>query len=117
VFQHVEGVLSALSGYAGATANTAYYEMVGTNTTGHAESVRVTFDPRVIPTPMQMADKIIMRRVEALIPYARNARTQSDAQVAPRAGTQARHGPGAVHRARAFDASAAPTSSPITSWR
>jgi peptide-methionine (S)-S-oxide reductase len=48
VFQHVEGVLSAVSGYAGGTANTAHYEMVGTNTTGHAEAVRVTFDPHLI---------------------------------------------------------------------
>jgi peptide-methionine (S)-S-oxide reductase len=48
VFQHVEGVTSALSGYAGGTANTAHYEMVGTNTTGHAESVRVAFDPHLI---------------------------------------------------------------------
>ena len=45
VFQHVEGVTSAVSGYAGGGANTAHYEMVATNTTGHAESVRVTFDP------------------------------------------------------------------------
>ena len=48
VFQHVEGVTSAVSGYAGGSADTAHYEMVGTNTTGHAESVRVTFDPRHI---------------------------------------------------------------------
>jgi peptide-methionine (S)-S-oxide reductase len=48
VFQHVDGVTSAVSGYAGGSANTAHYEMVGTNTTGHAESVRVTFDPRRI---------------------------------------------------------------------
>jgi peptide-methionine (S)-S-oxide reductase len=48
VFQHVEGVTSAVSGYAGGGADTAHYEMVGTNTTGHAESVRVTFDPRHI---------------------------------------------------------------------
>jgi peptide-methionine (S)-S-oxide reductase len=48
VFQHVEGVTSAASGYAGGTANTAHYEMVGTNTTGHAESVRVAFDPHLI---------------------------------------------------------------------
>ena len=48
VFQHVEGVSSAISGYAGGAAGTAHYEMVGTNTTGHAESVRVTFDPRRI---------------------------------------------------------------------
>jgi peptide-methionine (S)-S-oxide reductase len=46
VFQHVEGVTSAVSGYAGGAANTARYEMVSTNTTGHAEAVRVTFDPR-----------------------------------------------------------------------
>jgi peptide-methionine (S)-S-oxide reductase len=48
VFQHVEGVLAAVSGYAGGAPNTAHYEMVGTNTTGHAEAVRVTFDPHLI---------------------------------------------------------------------
>src|SRR3954454_1203576 len=41
VFQHVEGVTSAVSGYAGGAADTAHYEMVGTNTTGHAEAVRM----------------------------------------------------------------------------
>ena len=48
VFQHVEGVTDAVSGYAGGTADTAHYEIVSTGTTGHAESVRVTFDPRRI---------------------------------------------------------------------
>src|ERR1700732_4904969 len=48
VFQHGPGVTSAVSGYAGGAADTAHYEMVGTNTTGHAESVRITFDPRRI---------------------------------------------------------------------
>jgi peptide-methionine (S)-S-oxide reductase len=48
VFQHVQGVTSAVSGYAGGAGETAHYEMVGTNTTGHAESVRITFDPRRI---------------------------------------------------------------------
>src|SRR5499433_3206577 len=48
VFQHVSGVTSAVSGYAGGAADAAHYEMVSTNTTGHAESVRVTFDPRRI---------------------------------------------------------------------
>jgi peptide-methionine (S)-S-oxide reductase len=48
VFQHVQGVTSAVSGYAGGGADTAHYEMVGTSTTGHAEAVRVTFDPRRI---------------------------------------------------------------------
>jgi peptide-methionine (S)-S-oxide reductase len=48
VFQHVEGVTSAVSGYAGGEKETAQYRVVGTGTTGHAESVRVTFDPRKI---------------------------------------------------------------------
>ena len=48
VFQHVEGVTSAVSGYAGGEADTAQYEMVGRGTTGHAEAVKITFDPRKI---------------------------------------------------------------------
>ena len=48
VFQHVKGVKSAVSGYAGGEAATAQYETVGTGTTGHAESVKVTFDPREV---------------------------------------------------------------------
>ncbi len=48
VFQHVDGVISAVSGYAGGEQKTAQYETVSTGTTGHAESVEVTFDPRRI---------------------------------------------------------------------
>ncbi len=48
VFQHVKGITSAVSGYAGGEQQTAIYEMIGTGATGHAESVRVTFDPREI---------------------------------------------------------------------
>jgi peptide-methionine (S)-S-oxide reductase len=48
VFRHVKGVSSAVSGYAGGNAKTADYEMVGTGTTGHAESVRVIYDPAVV---------------------------------------------------------------------
>jgi peptide-methionine (S)-S-oxide reductase len=48
VFQHVKGVTSAVSGYAGGDKRTAHYETVGSGTTGHAESVQVTFDPRQI---------------------------------------------------------------------
>ncbi len=44
VFQHVKGVTKAVSGYAGGSASTAHYEMVGSGTTGHAEAVQVTFD-------------------------------------------------------------------------
>ena len=45
VFQHVKGVTDAMSGYAGGAADTAQYELVSSGDTGHAESVRVTFDP------------------------------------------------------------------------
>ena len=48
VYQHVEGVTSAVSGYAGGEKETAQYYAVGRGTTGHAESVRITFDPRKI---------------------------------------------------------------------
>jgi peptide-methionine (S)-S-oxide reductase len=48
VFQHVKGVSNALSGYAGGEAQTAVYQTVGTGKTGHAESVKITFDPRRI---------------------------------------------------------------------
>jgi len=48
VFQHVKGVKSAVSGYAGGAANTADYETVSSGATGHAESVQVTYDPSQI---------------------------------------------------------------------
>ena len=48
VFQHVKGVSNALSGYAGGAKSTAIYELTNDGTTGHAESVQVTFDPRQV---------------------------------------------------------------------
>jgi peptide-methionine (S)-S-oxide reductase len=48
VFQHVKGVTSAVSGYSGGTPDTAQYETVSSGRTGHAESVKVTFDPRQV---------------------------------------------------------------------
>ncbi|MFL5574944.1 MAG: peptide-methionine (S)-S-oxide reductase MsrA [Gemmatimonadaceae bacterium] len=45
VFEHVKGVTSVVSGYAGGAADSAQYETVSTGETGHAESVRITFDP------------------------------------------------------------------------
>ncbi len=45
VFKHVKGVSQAVSGYAGGGASTAEYEVVSTGTTGHAETVEVTYDP------------------------------------------------------------------------
>jgi peptide-methionine (S)-S-oxide reductase len=48
VFQRVEGVTNAVSGYAGGEKDTAIYELVGRGTTGHAESVKITFDPKKV---------------------------------------------------------------------
>jgi peptide-methionine (S)-S-oxide reductase len=45
VFEHVKGVKDAVSGYAGGNKMTAHYEIVSTGRTGHAESVKVTYDP------------------------------------------------------------------------
>jgi peptide-methionine (S)-S-oxide reductase len=45
VFKHVKGVDGVVSGYAGGASATAEYEVVSTGTTGHAESVEVTYDP------------------------------------------------------------------------
>jgi peptide-methionine (S)-S-oxide reductase len=48
VYQHVNGVTNAVSGYAGGAQKDAEYEIVSSGRTGHAESVKVTFDPRQI---------------------------------------------------------------------
>ncbi len=45
VFEHVKGVTKVVSGYAGGDKSTAQYETVSSGTTGHAESVQITFDP------------------------------------------------------------------------
>jgi len=48
VFEHVKGVIRATSGYAGGNADTAQYERVSMGDTGHAESVKVEFNPHVV---------------------------------------------------------------------
>ena len=48
VFQHVTGVTSAVSGYSGGSAETAFYDITSSGTTGHAEAVEVIYDPSVV---------------------------------------------------------------------
>lgn len=48
VFEHVKGVTRVVSGYSGGTADTANYRQVSSGRTGHAEAVRITYDPRKI---------------------------------------------------------------------
>lgn len=45
VYQHTRGIISATSGYSGGSAENAHYELVGNGNTGHAESVRIVYDP------------------------------------------------------------------------
>jgi len=48
VYEHVKGVQHVYAGYTGGAASTAQYEIVSTGTTGHAESVQITFNPKII---------------------------------------------------------------------
>ena len=48
VFEHVRGVKNVVSGYAGGAAGDATYDKVSTERTGHAEAVRITYDPRIV---------------------------------------------------------------------
>ncbi len=48
VFQHVKGVTSAVSGYAGGQSSTADYDTVSGGRSGHAESVEITYDPKLV---------------------------------------------------------------------
>jgi peptide-methionine (S)-S-oxide reductase len=48
VFEHVKGVTKVVAGYSGGARATAFYPIVGTERTGHAESVQVTFDPKQV---------------------------------------------------------------------
>jgi peptide-methionine (S)-S-oxide reductase len=48
VFERLDGVLDVVSGYSGGEADTASYQIVGSGKTGHAEAVRIVFDPAII---------------------------------------------------------------------
>lgn len=48
VFERVKGVKSVVSGYAGGSRQTATYDQVSTERTGHAEAIRITYDPRIV---------------------------------------------------------------------
>jgi peptide-methionine (S)-S-oxide reductase len=48
VFEHVRGVRQVQAGYSGGDASTAHYEEVGEGNTGHAESIRIVFDPATV---------------------------------------------------------------------
>lgn len=95
VFQHVKGVKSAVSGYAGGNEASAHYRVVGLGSTGHAESVEVTFDPSQVSYGQLL---------QVFFSVAHDP-TQLDRQ-GPDAGTQYRSAifPTSVEQARVADA-------------
>jgi peptide-methionine (S)-S-oxide reductase len=48
VFEHVKGVTGVTAGYAGGSAATATYDQVSSESTGHAEAIRITYDPKMV---------------------------------------------------------------------
>ncbi|HEY2465582.1 MAG TPA: peptide-methionine (S)-S-oxide reductase MsrA [Steroidobacteraceae bacterium] len=62
VFEHVRGVRKVIAGYSGGARSTADYERVGTGSTGHAESVKIIFDPATISFGqiLQIAFSVVM---------------------------------------------------------
>lgn len=79
MFEHVKGVRRVVAGYAGGEAGTAHYEMVGSGQTGHAESIKIDYDPQ----------QISYGQILQLFFSAAHDPTQVDAQ-GPDEGTQYR---------------------------
>jgi len=67
VFEHVRGVKNVTAGYAGGDAASAHYGIVGLGKSGHAESVKITFDPRAISFGeiLQIAFTVVMDPTQA----------------------------------------------------
>ncbi len=61
VFRQIDGVSSVVSGYAGGEAGTANYEAVCSGRTGHAEAIRITYDPARVSYGMLLKVSIIIR--------------------------------------------------------
>jgi peptide-methionine (S)-S-oxide reductase len=108
VFQHVEGVTNAVSGYAGGEAATARYETVGMGTTRHAESVEITFDPRRISYGriLQIYFSVAHDPTQ-LNRQGPDVGTQYRSAIFPKSAEQARVAPAYIaqlNQARVFDA-------------
>jgi peptide-methionine (S)-S-oxide reductase len=71
VFEHVQGVSNVVSGYAGGTSATARYDRVNAGGTGHAEAIRVSFDP----------DRISLAQVLSIYFVVAHDPTQTDGQI------------------------------------
>ncbi len=68
LFDKVEGVLSTVSGYTGGTKKNPTYEQVVTGTTGHAESVQITYDPKKVR--YEKLIEVFWRNIDPLTPNA-----------------------------------------------
>ncbi len=108
VFQHVKGVTNAVSGYAGGNKESARYDMVGLGNTGHAESVRITYDPGKISYGklLQIYFSVAHDPTE-LNRQGPDVGTQYRSAIFPLNGEQAKTAKayiGELNRARVFDA-------------
>jgi peptide-methionine (S)-S-oxide reductase len=108
VFQHVKGVTNAVSGYAGGNKATARYDMVGLGNTGHAEAVRITYDPKEISYGklLQIYFSVAHNPTE-LNRQGPDIGTQYRSAIFPMTDEQAKVAKayiGELNRARAFDA-------------
>ena len=101
VFQHMKGVKSAVSGYTGGSLKNPSYEQVSTGTTGHAESVRITFDPAQVSVRRSAARVLLGRHrsYRAQLSRSRSWHAVSVGDLVHHAGAAAR-GQG-VHRSAA----------------
>ncbi|HTX23825.1 MAG TPA: peptide-methionine (S)-S-oxide reductase MsrA [Steroidobacteraceae bacterium] len=108
VYEHVKGVIRAVSGYTGGSATTAQYETVSTGGTGHAESVQITFDPHRISYAqiLQIFFSVVHNPTE-LNRQGPDVGTQYRSAVFPLSPEQARIAKqyiAQLNRARVFDA-------------
>ena len=92
VFRHANGVTRVVSGYSGGNAATAHYDLVSADTTGHAESVEVTFDPAQVsygdllrvffmvahdPTQLNRQGPDVGRQYRSVVFYATDAQRRA----------------------------------------
>jgi peptide methionine sulfoxide reductase msrA/msrB len=108
VFRQLNGVLDVTSGYAGGAAETAHYEIVSTGRTGHAESVKIAYDPQKIsyeqllkvffathdPTTLDRQGNDVGTQYRSAIFYASDEQKQlAEAMIADLSGAKVYHRP------------------------
>jgi len=116
-YRALEGVSEVESGYVGGTAVTPTYEQVCTGTTGHAEAVRVTFDPDVIPADVILDAFFTMHDPRQLNRQGNDVGTQYRSAMFPADDEQRAEFARALERASEFwDGGIVTTTEPLTTF-